>query len=377
MASDPTLGLAMPPPPAAPSAADVVRQLEGMGFSNELAQQAALSTEGQGLQAALDYLLHHCQTPRTSIADDAQPTARTTEEEELSRAIEMSLTMASPTTTPGRGHPSFGAPVVGRQPSEAEQVEAAIAASLQDQSQPPRPFLSDTDGSIGSETARAIAQVESYQMGEAERDSMLQPLPMPTPPPIRADAAWERDMLQRVAAKAPRPMQIAKAALILRRHAVTARLRVEERHAAADSGSGAASDRAYEKPHTAASAEWPPAPGSEAADKGATTAHERQIMEGTRLLGERLANLGLRRCATPDPARPRPTTPDHARPRPTTPDHARRARSAAGAATPRPRCALSPFISHTASPPRSPPPQRLGGRRRQLPVPGPLAAAVR
>ena len=342
-ASDPTLGLAIPPAPAAPSPTDLVRQLESMGVSNELAQQAVLGTEGRGLQAALDYLLQHCQTPRTSVSADAQPTARTMEEEELSRAIEMSLTMESPTMTPGRGHPSFGAPLVNKQPSEAEQVEAAIAASLADQTRL-------GDGSIGAETARAIAQVESYQLGEAERDSMLQPLPMPTPPPIKVDAAWERDMLQRVATKAPRPMQIAKAALILRRHAVTARLRVEERHGGS---SGAASDHAYEKPYTATPAVWPPAPGSETADREATTAHERQILDGTRLLSERLANLGLRRCATPDCTRP------------------------AGAATPRSRCTRAHPVAlfRTARRP-APPTQRLCGRRRQLPVPQPVAAAV-
>ena len=48
---------------------EVVSQLEGMGFSRELAEQAVVSTESSqsspSLQAALDWLLQLCQTRLT------------------------------------------------------------------------------------------------------------------------------------------------------------------------------------------------------------------------------------------------------------------------------------------------------------------------
>ena len=56
--------------PPVDTQAGIALQLEGMGFSQELAEQAVLGTQGQGLQAALDWLLQFCQTPRA-----AQPAA--------------------------------------------------------------------------------------------------------------------------------------------------------------------------------------------------------------------------------------------------------------------------------------------------------------
>ena len=92
---------------------------------------------------------------------------RSSEEEELSRAIQMSLTLQSPAAVPGllvtsSAVPPGMPPVVVQQPSEEEELEAAIAASLCD---------------LRQDTARAIEQVESYQTAEAQRHSMLQRLP--------------------------------------------------------------------------------------------------------------------------------------------------------------------------------------------------------
>ena len=148
--------MASPLPPGYPPSAEleIVSQLEGMGFSRELSEQAIAGTEGGTLQSALDWLVHLCQTPRQEAPE---PSPRSTEEEELSRAIQMSLTVQSPAAVPP-GMP----PAIARQPSEEEDLEAAIAASLSD---------------LRQDTARAIEQVESYQTAEAQRHSMLQRLP--------------------------------------------------------------------------------------------------------------------------------------------------------------------------------------------------------
>ena len=180
--------MAPPLPPGYPpgSTMEVISQLEGMGFSRELAEQAVASTEGSqsspSLQAALDWLLQLCQTPRQDPAAArapgseeelqeelrlGQPSPRSSEEEELSRAIQMSLTVQSPAAMPGHAVPPGTLPpgmlpldtAVARQPSEEEELEAAIAASLSD---------------LRQDTARAIEQVESYQTAEAQRHSMLQ-----------------------------------------------------------------------------------------------------------------------------------------------------------------------------------------------------------
>ena len=47
------------PPAGWPPSVDtsLVVQLEGMGFSRDLAEQAVLATEGESLQAGLDWLL--------------------------------------------------------------------------------------------------------------------------------------------------------------------------------------------------------------------------------------------------------------------------------------------------------------------------------
>ena len=177
----------MPLPPGYPpgSTLEVILQLENMGFSRELAEQAVASTEGgqssPSLQAALDWLVQLCQTPRQEPAAArapgseeelqeelrlGQPSPRSSEEEELSRAIQMSLTVQSPAALPGYTVPPGTVPpgmpplvAVARQPSEEEELAAAIAASLSD---------------LRQDTARAIEQVESYQTAEAQRHSMLQ-----------------------------------------------------------------------------------------------------------------------------------------------------------------------------------------------------------
>jgi hypothetical protein len=65
---------AAPLPPGSPpdSEMEVVSQLKGMGFSRELAEQAVVSTvtsqSSPSLQAALDWLLQLCQTPRQEPA---------------------------------------------------------------------------------------------------------------------------------------------------------------------------------------------------------------------------------------------------------------------------------------------------------------------
>jgi hypothetical protein len=96
-----------------------------------------------------------CQTPRQEPAaaqageseealqeQGGQPSPPTTEEEELARAIQMSLTVQSPAAMPGYTVPPGTLPAgmppavgVARQPSEEEELEAAIAASLADQRQ--------------------------------------------------------------------------------------------------------------------------------------------------------------------------------------------------------------------------------------------------
>ena len=151
--------MSAPLPPGYPpgSAMEVVSQLEGMGFSRELAEQAVVSTvtsqSSPSLQAALDWLLQLCQTPRQEPAARAaeseealheqareQLSPRTTEEEELARAIQMSLTVQSPTAMPGYNVPPGTLPAgmppavdVARQKTEEEELEEAIAASLADQ----------------------------------------------------------------------------------------------------------------------------------------------------------------------------------------------------------------------------------------------------
>ena len=147
-------------PPGYPpgSEMEVVSQLEGMGFSRELAEQAVVSTvtsqSSPSLQAALDWLLQLCQTPRQQPAaaraaesEEAlheqareQLSPRTTEEEELARAIQMSLTVQSPAAMPGYNVPPGTLPAgmppavdVARQKTEEEELEEAIAASLADQ----------------------------------------------------------------------------------------------------------------------------------------------------------------------------------------------------------------------------------------------------
>lgn len=155
--------------------------------------------------------------------------------------------------------------------TEEEEVDAAIAASLEDQG-------------VGAETARAIHQVEMAQVGEATRDSMLKKLPSPrapSPPAMYRDDAHDQAMLQRLQSKAPQAMNIAKAALILRRRAASARLRVDER-------------RRSGLPVAPLAANWPPIEGPGTAPE---SAHEKQIMAGTQLLAERLKSLGMRRCA--------------------------------------------------------------------------------
>ena len=125
MASRAPLPPGYPPTSGAVPQQDLVVQPESMGFSRELAEQAVLGTQGQSLQAALDWLLTLCQTPRPVEAAVATP--RSTEEEELARAIEMSLS-AEPATTAGPP------PVMG-QLSEEEQLELAISESLKDTSE--------------------------------------------------------------------------------------------------------------------------------------------------------------------------------------------------------------------------------------------------
>ena len=202
--------------PPAPAEREIVSQLEGMGFSRDLAEQAIAGTEDGSLLAALDWLVHLCQTPRSST-EEAEPSPRSTEEEELSRAIQMSLTVQSPALVP---------PAIARQPTEEEEVEAAIAASLSDLQQDtalaiqqvascqmgehpnfkPRPDLTHT-------LTFTPKQVESYRMGAAQRHSMLPRPPSPrapSPPPIRHDAAREQAMQQALHSRAPQAMQIAK-----------------------------------------------------------------------------------------------------------------------------------------------------------------------
>ena len=57
MASRAPLPPGYPPTSGAVPQQDLVVQLEGMGFSRELAEQAVLGTQGESLQAALDLVL--------------------------------------------------------------------------------------------------------------------------------------------------------------------------------------------------------------------------------------------------------------------------------------------------------------------------------
>ena len=97
----------MPLPPGYPpgSTLEVVSQLEGMGFTRELTEQAVASTKagtegGPSLQAALDWL---CQTPRQGRSQGS-PVGEAT----LRGAMRSVSISEAPSSAPAESHMTSG-----------------------------------------------------------------------------------------------------------------------------------------------------------------------------------------------------------------------------------------------------------------------------
>ena len=259
----------------------IIKSLVSFGFTYTLAVEAVDATGADGLQAALDWLLVHCSTPRgpppaarphadglharapaLPLATPAQPTPD--EDEELAMAIQQSIDEQA--TARRREAGAAPSPPMPRERSlsEEELVQQAIEASLLEQEKKRRQSAVDV-----AAAEAAFAELSAASAAAA---------PLPSRP--RRDEAAERRMLAAVRAVAPNPVVIAKAAVVLRRRAAAARRRV-------------ASGEAVVPPRPAAAA--PPT-----ADELGVTSHEAAIIAGRRLLAERLLALQLRAVAISD-----------------------------------------------------------------------------
>ena len=257
----------------------IIKSLVSFGFTYTLAVEAVDATGADGLQAALDWLLVHCSTPRgpppaaRPHADGlharapalplATPVPTPDEDEELAMAIQQSIDEQA-TARRRRGRGAVAADAARALALEEELVQQAIEASLLEQEKKRRQSAVDV----------AAAEAAFAELSAASAVAA----PLPSRP--RRDEAAERRMLAAVRAVAPNPVVIAKAAVVLRRRAAAARRRV-------------ASGEAVVPPRPAAAA--PPT-----ADELGVTSHEAAIIAGRRLLAERLLALQLRAVAISD-----------------------------------------------------------------------------
>ena len=213
-------------------------ELVGMGFSKELSREAVHATTSDGLQAALDWLLISV----TSVTPPGTARRQSTEEAMLTAAIEASLvsvqqSQQSADPFPGgfdpfptnRGHGKVVA-------DEEADLQAAIAISREASDSQETRGRRDSELEI-EEAERLFAQMETSGVPTLAPSNAGKSVPeepsLPLPEAM-ASFASEALMLQLLERDAPSAMVIAKAALVLRRRAASARHRTASNSSEAD-----------------------------------------------------------------------------------------------------------------------------------------------